>query len=242
MRPDTSTDPGTGPSRSSASREMLLLVAIAAGTAILLLLIVQLNRRNVQRPPEATHSVIPPLDTTQADSLAVQKAGLAVRGDALSTTHLQQPVPPAKVPARQFPPPRPQAVSAGDSVRPATGASLLGFNERKGNSEIFVDNGSVDDALIRIVRSGNPPVDVRDLYLRSGESFTASDVSPGSYVVKIAYGRRWSSATRRFTEQRSFSISDLFIVDDYSRTEIILHRAQLGNFTTHDVKEKDFTQ
>ncbi len=221
---------------------MLLLAAIAAGTAILLLLIVQLNRRNVQRPPEATHSVIPPLDTARADSPSTPNAGLSVRGDALSTTHLQQPVPAAAHPTRQLPPPKPKAVPAGDSVRPATGASLLGFDERKGNSEIFVDNGSAQDALIRIVRSGNPPVDVRDLYLRSGESFTASDVSPGSYVVKIAYGLRWSSALRRFTEQRTFSVSDLFIVDDYSRTEIILHRAQVGNFATHQVREKDFAQ
>jgi uncharacterized protein (TIGR03000 family) len=137
---------------------------------------------------------------------------------------------------------------AVDFRPPSLGWAPWGPGIQTGNSVLTVENGTSTDALVRLVRLGAREQLVRNFYIPAGRSFTASNVPPGDYVLRVAYGTDWDIGAGKFTSDRSFSQTEQFDVTEertstgirYSRIRITLHKVVGGNFSSTPSSEEDF--
>jgi len=177
----------------------------------------------------------------------------------------QLPARPQEIPARPFEAPssaQPAAPGRGYTV-PETpprslplGATPLGGGITGGISNLQVQNGTQHDALVRLVRLLHREQKIRNFYVPAGEEFIATQVPPGEYVLRVAFGRDWDSASRRFNHAPSFAETQRFTPherhwttqteDGYikhaeaSKMSITLHKVPFGNFQSHPITQEEF--
>ena len=48
---------------------------------------------------------------------------------------------------------------------------------------------------------------IRSVFLPAGRTFTATEVPPGRYLVKVAFGAEWDVRARRFRHPEGFAVS-----------------------------------
>jgi len=91
---------------------------------------------------------------------------------------------------------------------PRTGESPLGSGIRNGRSRIAMENDTEDDAVVKLVLLGTEgPRMVRSVFLAAGKAFTATEVPPGRYLVKVALGAGWDIREMRFRNPAGFASS-----------------------------------
>jgi curved DNA-binding protein CbpA len=136
------------------------------------------------------------------------------------------------------------------------GSSPFGPGIRSGNSILIVDNGTENDALVKVIRFKNGEQHIRNFYIPKGKKWTAKKITPGQYVLRVAFGKDWNSKLRKFNFQRSFSETQYFDISEHTSIEstddsvfertrasemtITLHKVLNGNFKTHEINEGDF--
>jgi hypothetical protein len=136
------------------------------------------------------------------------------------------------------------------SQEPKLGSAPWGKGVRSGYSKLTVENGTETDAVVRLVRLGSRKRLVRNFYIPKGRRFTAKQIPPGQYVLRVAFGADWDRAARRFQANRSFSQTDPFQVTQertadgvrYSRMRVTLHKVVGGNLGSASISEEDFLQ
>lgn len=136
------------------------------------------------------------------------------------------------------------------------GSSPLGSGVKSGNSSLSVENGTDNDALVRVIRFGASEQLVRNFYVPAYRTFTAEELPSGFYVMRVAFGRDCNEPERRFNFRQSFSQTEAFEVKQtisietvdggyrettrYSKLSITLHKVRDGNFTSKQISESDF--
>lgn len=136
------------------------------------------------------------------------------------------------------------------------GSSPFGTGIRSGKSSLSVDNGTENDALVKVIHTGPTKQLIRNFFIANGQQFTAEQLPPGNYILRVALGRDWDSERRRFNFRRSFGETESFDIteskwneptdDGYiehiqaSKMSITLHKVLHGNFKQHEISEEDF--
>ena len=151
---------------------------------------------------------------TRSPRIPLLIAGICVLGlSGAATAWHYGLIPEAAVSSLFDPPPPPTKVDAPVPPVPeeATlrlGASPLGPGIRKGHSLVTMENDTGDDAMVRLVLVGTEGERmVRSVFLPSGKTFTATEVPPGSYLVKVALGSEWDLQAKRFRRPAGFAVS-----------------------------------
>jgi hypothetical protein len=150
----------------------------------------------------------------------------------------------------------PEPYEPANPARLPIGASPMGKGVRNGNSTLTVDNGTVIDALVKLVRVSPRAEMIRNFYIPANSKLTAERIPPGRYVLRVAFGLDWASHNNRFNFRRSFSETDAFIISEEQSTEytkdgytvhtrasemtITLHKVPEGNFKSKEITEEDF--
>jgi hypothetical protein len=149
-----------------------------------------------------------------------------------------------------------EPVEPANPNRLANGASPFGAGYRSGRSSLTVQNGTDTDALVRVIRLGSYEQLVRNFYVPANESFTASELPTGTYVMRVAFGSDWNEAEKSFNFRKSFTQTDTFEANETehsepvyggvrttlraSRLSITLHKVRDGNFSSKQISEEDF--
>jgi curved DNA-binding protein CbpA len=94
------------------------------------------------------------------------------------------------------------------------GSSPFGIGIRNGNSMITVDNGTTNDALVKLIKYGHKEEKIRNFYIPAGKKYTANKIPQGQYVLRIAFGKDWDGKMRRFNFNRHFSETELFYITE----------------------------
>lgn len=146
-----------------------------------------------------------------------------------------------------------------DPIRLKTGTALYSGRRISGHSTITVDNGTDTDAVVRVIRFSNGIQEkVRNFYLQAHSKYTAKQIPPGIYILKVAFGMDWNLDERKFNYKKSYSKTQNFTVDETTSIEstddgevqrirssalsITLHKVRHGNFKTHPIDEDEFWQ
>lgn len=114
-------------------------------------------------------------------------------------------------------------------TRLRVGASPFGSGIRKGRSRVTIENDTGDDAVVKLALVGSEGTRmVRSVFLPAGRTFTATEVPPGRYLVKVALGAEWDLRAMRFRRPSGFAASSGVELDeeatDLSRTDGIVVR------------------
>ncbi len=171
----------------------------------------------------------------------------------------EQPTSTARYTIETPPEPTSQPEPAREPTNPnrlPLGASPFGKGIRSGRSTLTIDNGTSTDAVVRVIRLGEPNQTVRSFFIPNDRKFTANQIPPGDYVLKVAFGNDWDNERKRFNFQRSFGKSESFDITESawdeetddgvikhtraSRMSITLHKVPYGNFKTYDISEEEF--
>jgi hypothetical protein len=170
-------------------------------------------------------------------------------------TEKRAPKPVEPVSPMAVPPPSEALLKEIEPLNPKrlpTGAAPFGPGTRSGNSILTVENGTDTDALVRVIRFLNGEQLTRNFYIIAGKSFSAREVPPGDYVLRIAFGKDWNESARGFNYRRLFSETQHFEMREetsedeaatrirYSRMSITLHQVVNGNFASHPISEEAF--
>jgi len=124
------------------------------------------------------------------------------------------------------------------------GSSPFGRGIFSGHSTLTVDNGTGNDAIVKVIRFMDREQQVRNFYIHNGSKWTEKRVPPGQYVLRVAFGRDWNSKSRKFNFHRSFNETEVFQLTETTSVRetvsITLHKVPLGNFKSHEIIEEDF--
>ena len=118
---------------------------------------------------------------------------------------------------------------------------------------IKVVNGSSNDAVVVLYNIFTKRV-VRNVYVRSRDSYKMKYIPEGTYGMKVAYGNYWNPTKGRyggFERNRSYSDTgyessfDMYVENDFSGYSIptytvTLHKVTNGNMKTKSISEKEF--
>lgn len=123
--------------------------------------------------------------------------------------------------------------------RPTTGlirAELTGRNEFK------VDNGTDEDAVVKLKENSQ---DIFVAYVRAGDHGSFNNVPDGYVQIVFAFGNDWSSACDKFTDRMSasaFREKELFRSDrtSHSILEVTLHPVIGGNALINQFPVENF--
>lgn len=143
--------------------------------------------------------------------------------------------------------------------RPETGDSP--YNLLYGNGKydktydnfIKVINGSSNDAVVVLYNIFTKRV-VRNVYVRSRDSYKMKYIPEGTYGMKVAYGNYWNPTKGKyggFEKNRSYSDTgyessfDMYVENDFSGYSIptytvTLHKVTNGNMKTKSISEEEF--
>ncbi len=149
---------------------------------------------------------------------------------------------PQETTSREIEPPIPQTLPLGSSP--------FGKGVRLGSSTITVKNGTERDALVKVVRLLRKDQLIRNFYIPADTEFIASEIPPGEYVLRVAFGRDWNRTERKFNFRRAFSETEHFDITEedtgdgirFSRMTITLHKVVDGNFRSYEISEEDFSR
>jgi len=92
-----------------------------------------------------------------------------------------------------------------------------------------MENDTGDDAVVKLVLIGADGLRmVRSVFLPEGRTFTATEVPPGRYLVKVALGAEWNIRAMRFRRPSGFAVSSAVALEeeatDLSRADGIVVR------------------
>lgn len=124
---------------------------------------------------------------------------------------------------------------------PARAAYITGEPLRKmgGLSSVTVDNsGTGEDVLVKLVAiNGVNASPIRTFFIPAGGSFTAKNVSPGSYEVRYV-SRHHPGASK--SEEFSLDEVDTGSGTEYSQVSLTLYAVQGGNMRTQSIPDDQF--
>lgn len=137
------------------------------------------------------------------------------------------------------------------------GSSPFGGGIRSGNSLITIDNGTKDDALVKLFRfKDNKEKLIRNFYIPAGKKIAANKIPQGEYKLKVSFGNDWDRKLRKFNYNRHFSMTEPFDITEtkwtepveegyiertrYTKMNITLHKVMYGNFKSHEISEEAF--
>ena len=144
-------------------------------------------------------------------------------------------------------------IQAGREARADLRLPWLGYapwapGVRSGHPTLTVHNGTLTDAVVKVIRTGGKEKLVRSFYVPRGKSFTAGEVPAGRYFLRVGFGSDWDMSARRFTAGRSFSETEPFdIIEEataggvrFSRMSVTLHKVVGGTFKSDPISEDQF--
>jgi uncharacterized protein (TIGR03000 family) len=147
------------------------------------------------------------------------------------------------------------SVQAGWETRadlrlPWLGYAPFGPGVRSGYSTLTVVNGTLTDAVVKVIQTGRAKKLVRSFYVPQGASFTAREIPAGRYFLRVAFGSDWDMVEREFTTDASYSETESFKVIEeatagrvtYSRMRVTLHKVIGGKFTSTKIPKKVFDE
>lgn len=228
-------------------------VGAAAGLGLLLVLVL---RGAFRAPPSpSTSSQVSPAALGSPGSEASQAPEQAYVPTSIPPGPI--PAPEVVAPAAAAPAEEPPAPAPRPPNRLATGDTPYAGGIRSGRSEITAENGTETDAMVRVIRQSTvDDRNVRSFYVRSHDQYVATDIPPGQYVLRVAFGEDWDTAARGFRSYKSYSETETFAVTETtskevredgevlstsaSRVSITLHKVSHGNFSSHPIDEDEF--
>ncbi|HJQ70929.1 MAG TPA: hypothetical protein VKA70_18280 [Blastocatellia bacterium] len=94
------------------------------------------------------------------------------------------------------------------------GSSPLGEGVRGGLSTLTVENKTDMDAFVRVLKYKSDDGLIRNFYIPAGGSYTAEEVPPGRYSLRVGYGLIWSLLEERFSPELLASESKPFNITE----------------------------
>jgi hypothetical protein len=217
------------------------LLQLGAGTALGIAIFFyadELNKAATKGTPLAQQ---PPNRQAISQTVPSQPQPTTVQRDSKtpSTNPVQQPVQPV-VAQEEIEPVNPNTLRIGSAP--------LGRGVRSGYSTLTVENGTDTDALVRVIRFLRGEQLIRNFYIPANRTFTAEEIPPGNYVLRVAFGKDWNVPERRFNFRRSFSQTETFEISEFetedvttfSKMRITLHKVLHGNFHSQEISEEEF--
>lgn len=136
------------------------------------------------------------------------------------------------------------------------GTILLRKNNHKGLGKLTIDNGTDEDAVVKMVRVDTHKKDYCKVYIKSHSQIVVDGVKPGNYELVFELGRDWDKDGRHFRDDRSFSKFDDALtfaetpsLDEFGRgrTEYSIKRVTLnavpeGTAHTTGMSEHEFDE
>lgn len=87
------------------------------------------------------------------------------------------------------------------SERRLSNGQLIDNQRRNGSGQLEVDNGTEQDAVVKLVQGGKPIVSV---YVRGGSETTVENINDGSYEMFYTSGVDWDDELKAFTRSCQF--------------------------------------
>lgn len=118
----------------------------------------------------------------------------------------------------------------------------------KGHGTLRVENGTADDATIRLV-DGAIEQTVRWFFVKSRESATVGAIEPGQYDLRFTTGLDWDNDQEEFTWGAAYSEFDRKLVYvesrdaegiDYHTMSVTLHAVPHGNAKASAISRERF--
>ena len=159
--------------------------------------------------------------------------------------------------------PVPQDSSEALSVSPApylslpTGTDLVTDIGNAGLSDLTVNNGTSQDAVVKLVSSADNRA-YRVVYVRANDVWKIGKIAQGMYRLLVLQGTGWESDRERFQDGVSYrefekpltfvesrtssptSNGDMQIETHWSEETITLHKVTGGNARTHPIAQEVF--
>lgn len=138
-----------------------------------------------------------------------------------------------------------------------TGTDLVTVDGNAGLSDLTVNNGTGQDAVVKLVSSADNRA-YRVVYVRAGDIWTIGKIAQGTYRLLVLQGGGWESDRERFQDEvscREFdnpltfvetrtssptSSGDTEIETHWSKQRVTLHKVIGGNVRTHPIAQEAF--
>ena len=138
-----------------------------------------------------------------------------------------------------------------------TGTDLLTVDGNTGLSDLTVNNGTSQDAVVKLVSSADNRA-YRVVYVRANDVWTIEKVAQGTYWLLVLQGSGWRFDQERFQDGVSYrefekpltfietrtssptSNGDTQIETHWSKETITLHKVTGGNARTHPIAQEAF--
>lgn len=133
--------------------------------------------------------------------------------------------------------------------RPENGAETMNPRGATGRCQLTVDNGTGQDALVKLREYGGVGRTVRCVYVRSGEQTTLEGIGKGDYRLLFVFGDGYIAAGNRFASSAGCYMADNVLsftetYEDngvrYTVETVTLHDVVNGNMTKSDIPQADF--
>ena len=92
-------------------------------------------------------------------------------------------------------------------TRPKNGETLFIASKSKGYGSLFIDNGSENDAIAKLVDLSTGKT-YQQVYIQSGSSYKINGVKSGNYSLKFSLGKNYSPDAKKFLTNEAFEKFD----------------------------------
>jgi len=129
---------------------------------------------------------------------------------------------------------------------PPTGTRIEEDVGNDGHGKLTVDNGTADDATVRLVLSETEQT-ARWFFVKSHESATVGGIEPGKYDLRFTTGLDWDAADEVFRWGAAYSEFDRKLnyvetldAETYHEMSVTLHPVPHGNAPTSAISRERF--
>lgn len=144
----------------------------------------------------------------------------------------------------------PMSLPNGTEITPA---------RKNGHSMLTVDNGTSNDATIKLVYVDRPKKHYRFAYVKAKSKISLQNINSGNYYLQFCMGQDWDQQTKKFKRDLSYArfnepmefneFKEEISRDDkiiervkYSRVSVTLHPVVAGTARTHSISKEDFEE
>ncbi|MEI8172723.1 MAG: hypothetical protein WCH07_04465 [Deltaproteobacteria bacterium] len=130
---------------------------------------------------------------------------------------------------------------------------------KNGHSMLTVDNGTSNDATIKLVYVDRPKKHYRFAYVKAKSKISLQNINSGNYYLQFCMGQDWDQQTKKFKRDLSYArfnepmefneFKEEISRDDkiiervkYSRVSVTLHPVVAGTARTHSISKEDFEE
>lgn len=84
-------------------------------------------------------------------------------------------------------------ITIKDFTSPYTGFFGEGVYDNDNKNNILLHNSNASEAIVCLVKAGNPAKTIRNHYLNAGSTFRLVNIPDGDYFLKVFYGNKWDT-------------------------------------------------